>query len=127
MYATQQKKRLSTPVLDAPSFEIFKIVTMTTGDKIVTMVPTKPQKAFCAFCSLGPPHFLNDVKRYLNEHFPQPWIGRTGRDDKALLKWSPRSPDLTPCDFSFVGLYQRQSLHPTITSSLDGDARADQK
>ncbi|GFS59605.1 uncharacterized protein TNIN_445491 [Trichonephila inaurata madagascariensis] len=36
----------------------------------------------------SPPHFYNDVRRYLNEHLPQ---RLTGRDDKALLKWPPRS------------------------------------
>ncbi|GFT41975.1 transposable element Tcb1 transposase [Trichonephila clavipes] len=39
----------------------------------------------------------------MNKHLPQHWIDRTGRDDKALLKWPPRSPDMTPCDFIFWG------------------------
>ncbi|GFY55954.1 uncharacterized protein TNIN_293391 [Trichonephila inaurata madagascariensis] len=68
------------------------------------MAPTKSYKAFCAFCSLGPPHFHNDVIRHLNEHSSQRWIGRTGRDDKVLLKWPPWSPDTTPCDFFLWGV-----------------------
>ena len=31
------------------------------------------------------------------------WIGRTGKEDDALIRWPPRSPDLTPCDFLFWG------------------------
>ena len=26
-----------------------------------------------------------------------------GKDDKALMRWPPRSPDLTPCDFFLWG------------------------
>ena len=30
-------------------------------------------------------------------------IGRTGQEDGALMRWPPRSPDLTPCDFFLWG------------------------
>ncbi|GFU75542.1 uncharacterized protein TNCV_2862571 [Trichonephila clavipes] len=84
------------------------------------MAPTKPQKAFSAFCGLKPPHFHNDVTRYLNEHLPLPWIGRTGRDDKMLLKWPPRTPDVTPCDFFLWGfikdkVFMVQTLRVGVT------------
>ncbi|GFV94277.1 hypothetical protein TNCV_2267311 [Trichonephila clavipes] len=29
--------------------------------------------------------------------------GRNGHDDKALLKWHPKSLDMTPCDFFLWG------------------------
>ena len=74
----------------------------------------------------APPHFHNDVRWYLNEHIPQRWIGRTGRDDEALMKWPPRSPDMTPCDFFLWG-FVKDSLCPTIASRSDGAARADQR
>ena len=32
---------------------------------------------------------------------PRRWIGRNTAEDEALLRWPPRSPDITPCDFSF--------------------------
>ena len=49
-------------------------------------------------------HFHNDVRDYLNTNLPQRWIGRFGQEDVALKRWPPRSPDLTPCDFFFVGI-----------------------
>jgi hypothetical protein len=36
----------------------------------------------------------NIVTAFLNEKFPGRWLGRYGP-----IKWSPRSPDLTPFDF----------------------------
>jgi len=50
----------------------------------------------------SPAHY-KDVRRYLNRNLPQKWIGRTGKEDDALMRWPPRSPDLTPCDFFFWG------------------------
>ena len=46
------------------------------------------------------PHFHNDVRDYLNINTPQRRIGRFVQDDAALLRWPPRSPDFTSCDFS---------------------------
>jgi hypothetical protein len=51
----------------------------------------------------APPHFHLDVRRYLNETLPGRWIDRAGNDDLPMLLWSPRSPDLTPCDFFVWG------------------------
>jgi hypothetical protein len=44
------------------------------------------------------PHYHN-----LNQHLPQRWIGRKVANDQALLRWPPRSPDLTPCNFLVRG------------------------
>jgi hypothetical protein len=44
-----------------------------------------------------PAHCHKDVRGYLNQNLPQSWIGRTGKDD-ALMRWPPRSADLSPCD-----------------------------
>ena len=46
-----------------------------------------------------PVHFHTDVRDYLNTNLPQRWIGRFGQEGVALMRWPPRSPDLTPCDF----------------------------
>ena len=43
----------------------------------------------------APPHYLGEVGEYLNTCFPGQWIGRA-----AQIAWAPRSPDLTPLDFS---------------------------
>jgi hypothetical protein len=37
----------------------------------------------------APPHYLREVREYLNTHFPGRWIGRV-----APIAWSRRSPDL---------------------------------
>ena len=44
-------------------------------------------------------HFHNDVRDYLNINLPQRWIARSEQEDVALMRWPPRSPDLTPRDF----------------------------
>ena len=46
----------------------------------------------------APPHFNQDVRRYLNETFHDRWIGRSGP-----IHWAPRSPDINPMDFFFWG------------------------
>jgi hypothetical protein len=51
----------------------------------------------------APPHFYLEVCRHHITTLPQRWIGRTSNEDSALIPWSPRSPDLTPCDFFLWG------------------------
>lgn len=46
----------------------------------------------------APPHYALPVRTYLDDIFPQKWIGRRG-----FLEWPPRSPDLTPLDFFLWG------------------------
>jgi hypothetical protein len=46
----------------------------------------------------APPHFGAIVRTALDERFLGRWIGRRGP-----INWPPRSPDLTPMDFSFGG------------------------
>ena len=46
----------------------------------------------------APPHFFRPVREYLDEVFPNRWIGRNGP-----VRWPARSPDLNPLDFFFVG------------------------
>ena len=41
-----------------------------------------------------PPHFVRPVTEWLNNHFPDQWVGANGP-----VAWLPRSPDLNPCDF----------------------------
>ena len=42
----------------------------------------------------APPHWSICVRHFLNETFPNRWIGRDGP-----TSWPPRSPDITPLDF----------------------------
>lgn len=46
----------------------------------------------------APPHSSKRVKEYLNQLFPERWIGRGGPQ-----QWPARSPDLTPLDFYLWG------------------------
>lgn len=46
----------------------------------------------------APAHFAAPVRAWLDEEFPNRWIGRNGP-----VLWPPRSPDLTPLDFFFWG------------------------
>ena len=40
-------------------------------------------------------------------------IGRTGQEDDALMRWPPRSPDLTPYDFFLWGYVKGNVfMHP---------------
>ena len=52
-----------------------------------------------------PAHYSREVRVFLDEQFPDQWIGHRGP-----MEWAPRSPDLTPCDFFLVGLHQVKSL-----------------
>lgn len=46
----------------------------------------------------APPHFAAYVREYLNDVFPNKWIGRRGP-----MEWPARSPDLSPLDFFLWG------------------------
>ncbi|CAH0391520.1 unnamed protein product [Bemisia tabaci] len=46
----------------------------------------------------APAHYALVVRNFLNNEFPQRWIGRRG-----FIEWPARSPDLTPCDFFLWG------------------------
>ena len=59
-----------------------------------------------------------DVRGYLNRNLPQKWIGRTGKEDDALMRWPPRSPDLNPCDFFFWWFVQDAVFVPPLTANL---------
>jgi hypothetical protein len=47
---------------------------------------------------------------FLNQHLPLHWIGRTIAEDRALLRWLPKSPAPTPCDVFLWG-YVKVSLY----------------
>lgn len=44
----------------------------------------------------APAHYANIVREFLNQYFPNKWIGRRGS-----VEWLPRSLDLTPMDYFF--------------------------
>lgn len=46
----------------------------------------------------APAHYSIQVRNFLNQNFPNRWIGRGSE-----FAWPPRSPDLNPMDFYFWG------------------------
>jgi len=46
----------------------------------------------------APPHYTCRVREFLNQSFPNRWLGRGGP-----VAWPPRSPDLTPMDYYLWG------------------------
>ncbi|KAG8303110.1 hypothetical protein J6590_108196 [Homalodisca vitripennis] len=61
----------------------------------------------------APPHYLTDVRDFLNGRFPGRWIGRSGQ-----IAWPPRSPDLTPMDFFLWGFIKDKVYVPPLPASL---------
>jgi hypothetical protein len=65
----------------------------------------------------APPDWHCDVQRSLNERLPDGWIGCCTEDDLALLRRSPRSPDLTECHFILWG-YKDTVIIPPLARTL---------
>ena len=59
-----------------------------------------------------------DMQGYLNRNLPQRWIGRTGKEDDALMQWPPQSQDLTLCDFFFWGFVKDSVFVPPVPTNL---------
>jgi hypothetical protein len=59
------------------------------------------------------PHFHREVTSYVNRTVVA-WIGRGGK-----IAWPPRSPTLTPLDFSVWGYFQDQFFVPSLPASLE--------
>lgn len=47
----------------------------------------------------APPHYSRAVRAWLDNNFPNKWIGRRGP-----VEWPARSPDLSPMDYSVWGI-----------------------
>ncbi|XP_068082175.1 uncharacterized protein [Anabrus simplex] len=62
----------------------------------------------------APSHFHRKVRAFLNQELPQRWIGRGTEGDLMLIPFSPRSPDLTPCDFFLWGYVRDQVFVPPL-------------
>jgi hypothetical protein len=60
----------------------------------------------------------NDMRGYLNKILPQKWMESTGQEDDALIRWPPRSPDLTPCVFFFWGFVKDTAFVPPLPADL---------
>jgi len=58
------------------------------------------------------------VRRFLDERYPNRWIGR-----KGPITWPPRSPDLTPLDFYLWGYLQGVVFEEEPTTREDMENR----
>lgn len=54
------------------------------------------------------PHIARPVLTFLNNQYPNRWIGRFAPDEER--RWPPRSPDLTPLDF-FLWSYVKAEVY----------------
>jgi hypothetical protein len=58
-----------------------------------------------------PPHYTRLVMQYLNDTFPNQWIGCV-----STINWPPRSPDLTPFNFCLWGLMKSKVYRRKVAS-----------
>lgn len=61
----------------------------------------------------APAHFSVMVRNYLDQIFPDRWIGRRG-----AIEWPARSPDLTPLDFFLWG-YLKSKIYFNRPNTID--------
>lgn len=62
----------------------------------------------------APPHFSRRVRNFLNNRFPDRWIGRGGPQ-----AWPPRSPDLNPLDYCLWG-WMKSLVYETRVETVEG-------
>lgn len=60
-----------------------------------------------------PAHYRIGVRQFLDDNYPNRWIGRGGP-----IPWPARSPDLTPLDF-YVWGHMKQLVYETPVSTVD--------
>ena len=68
----------------------------------------------------APAHYSQAVRQWLNECFPERWIGRASIADRPFVaaEWPPRSPDLTPMDF-YVWGFMKNFVYQTKVDTRD--------
>lgn len=62
----------------------------------------------------APAHYARFVRMFLNQRFPNRWIGRGGP-----VLWPPRSPDLNPLDFFLWGYVKDAVYSEAPTTRLN--------
>lgn len=60
----------------------------------------------------APAHWYRIVRQFIDNSFPDKWIGREGP-----VAWPPRSPDLTPPDFFLWG-YVKDKVYASNPQNL---------
>lgn len=80
---------------------------------LMECIPLQIRKTMWIQQDGAPAHNAKVVIDYLNQHFPQSWLGTRGP-----LEWPPRSPDLTPLDFFLWG-YLKNNVYSEQSTSLN--------
>jgi len=57
-----------------------------------------PKEEICFQQNGAPAHYALNVREYLNDTFPDKWIGRDSVTSPTPFEWPARSPELTTCD-----------------------------
>lgn len=65
-----------------------------------------------------PAHYAVSVRNYLNNEYPDRWIGRLGP-----MLWPPRSPDLNPLDFFYWGCIKEKVYDKSVNTIEELRAR----
>lgn len=88
-------------------------LAMLQGDFLPELERLHMQREVCIFMHDGaPPHWCRAVRQWLDSTFPQRWMGRGSPN----MKWPPRSPDLTPCDFFLWGHVKERVYQGTVNT-----------
>lgn len=75
--------------------------------------PDVPNNALWYQQDGAPAHYTLAVREYLNDIFPERWIGRRG-----AIEWPARSPDLTPLDYFLWG-YLKSKVYFSRPNTID--------
>ncbi|GBM97955.1 hypothetical protein AVEN_150652-1, partial [Araneus ventricosus] len=94
-----------------------------TGESVAVTDPLKLVDlagAFIIFTQDGaPPHWNLEVRESLNNVIPNRWIGHVGANNKVMLPWLPRLPDITPCDFFLWSFVKDKVYMPPLPRNLE--------
>jgi len=62
--------------------------------------------------------FHREVRQYQKTVLPRCWVRLASGNDKRLMLWPPRSPDITPCDFFLWGCVKDRLFIPALPRDL---------
>lgn len=78
--------------------EVYEIFLRNVFFQLMEDVPLQMRQNMIFMHDGCPAHFRLAVRSWLDQHFPDRWIGRGGP-----IPWPARSPDITPMDFFVWG------------------------
>jgi len=66
----------------------------------------------------SPAHFHCEVHQYLSTVLSGRWVGRASGNDRPLMLWPPRSPNIMSCDFFVWGYVKDRVFIPPLPRDL---------